>query len=365
MYNSPKVCIIGPSVGSRYLGGVATHIRTLKSLPCFSDAVVFDPGSINSNVKTDLFQVAKAISGLRKKILAGQFNYVLVNTSIYTFSFLKLLWILSSLPRKEEIKIHVFFHGGRFPFFNQAAASALNHLLRPILNKAEKFHFLSLAQQNSFRKIFAGYENGLYANYSLYEEVRERNAEFRGNPLNLLFVGRIVREKGIFELIAAVDELSKSAGNFKLTIAGDGPALEQLLKISATMAMGLVDCIGHISGPRLDEAYRKAEVLMLPSYHEAFPYTVIEAMRNGLPIICTNAGALENLVRDGVTGFKVQPRNVASIVTALKKFQRNKALLEEMSRNCYRYFKGNLSRSAAEQFYSQLMGIQTNSNVHK
>jgi glycosyltransferase involved in cell wall biosynthesis len=101
--------------------------------------------------------------------------------------------------------------------------------------------------------------------------------------------------------------------------------------------------------------YRKSDVLLLPSYNEGFPYVVIEAMCAGLPIIATSVGALEALVLDGVTGFKVRPKDVDSIVTAIRKVSHNRTLLNEMSENCHRYFKENLSKSAGERYYAELL----------
>lgn len=363
MSNPLKVCIIGPSADSSYLGGVATHIRNLKSLSCFTDAVVIDLGSVHSNVRVGIFKIAKSIAGLRKKILAGAFSHVLVNASIYPTSLLKLLGILASLPHREEIEIHVFFHGGRFTYLNPKIASVLNRVLRPLLMKAKKFHFLSRVQMDGFRKLFDGYENWLFANYSPADEICENSRALTDDGLKLLFVGRVVKEKGVFELVSAIEEISKDEPSIKLTVVGDGPALADLAKRSETLPAGLFHFMGHLSGPELEGVYRNADALMLPSYyHEGFPYTVIEAMHAGLPIISTNEGALETLVRDGVTGLKVQPQDVDSIVTAIKKVLHNKSLLEEMSKNCYRYFQENLSRSAAEKFYSQLLGSQSDVN---
>ena len=109
----------------------------------------------------------------------------------------------------------------------------------------------------------------------------------------------------------------------------------------------------------MEEVYQNADVLVLPSYQEGFPYVVIEAMRAGLPIISTSSGALETLVQDGITGFKVKTKDIDSIVWAIDKLSGDSALLAEMSNNCYRYFEENLSRSAAENFYASLLNAKS------
>ena len=355
MSKTPKVCIIGPAVDTNYIGGVATHIRNLKSLLCFHDAVVLDPGSLNSNSKTDFLLIAKNVIAMRKKINTGNFSHVLVNTSIYTSAFIKLLIILAFIPAQER-EIHVFFHGGRFPVFNNLFCKIINLLARPFMAKVKKFHFLSRVQLDGFHKLFADGETALYANYSTADTIWRKSGVSDTHSLKLLFVGRLVKEKGLFELLAAIEQLSAEKKNVRLTIAGDGPELPNLIKLSEKLPSGTVHFTGYLTGTALEEVYQNAHVLVLPSYHpEGFPYVAIEAMRAGLPIISTRAGALETLVQDGITGFKVKSKDVDSIVCAIDKLSGDSALLTDMSNNCYRYFEEHLSQSAAENFYTGLL----------
>jgi glycosyltransferase involved in cell wall biosynthesis len=165
----------------------------------------------------------------------------------------------------------------------------------------------------------------------------------------------VVHEKGVFELLEAIKNIAKDESKIKLTVVGDGPDLQDLIEQSKTLPPDQVNFTGHLSSQQLEDMYRGADALMLPSYREAFPYAVIEAMRAGVPIISTGEGALDSLVQDGITGFKVQPRDVDSITKAIKRVMGNKPLLEEMSKNCHRYFQEKLSRSAAEKYYSELI----------
>ncbi|NPV04873.1 MAG: glycosyltransferase family 4 protein [Syntrophaceae bacterium] len=349
-----KVCIIGPSVEGDYLGGVATHMKTLKALTCFQDAVVLDPGSMHSNVRAGIFHITRHIADLRKVILHGDFSHVLINASIYPASFVKMLMILAVLPRGTKPIIHVFFHGGRFsgPIWHLLPFVAF--AIRPLMAKVRKFHMLSPIQAAGFACLFPQHEHGLFANYSLSDDVLQRDQPRKDGPLRLLFVGRIVREKGVFDLIEAMRVLAGRRNDITLAFAGDGPALRELREISKTLPAGMVNFKGYLSGRALDDEYRRADAVLLPSYSEGFSYTVIEAMRAGAPIICTNEGALEYIVQDGKTGLKVEARDVLSIVQAIEKIDDDRALLEEMARNCHQYFREHLSKSAAEKYYRQL-----------
>ncbi|MBV5329408.1 MAG: glycosyltransferase family 4 protein [Chlorobium sp.] len=355
MAGAQRVCIIGPSVDTNYIGGVATHIRNLKTFSCFRDAVVLDPGSVHSNSKVAFLQIIKNIASLRTTINVGDFTKILINSSIYPSAFIKLLMILATLPTNEQREIHVFFHGGRFPALNKVTGAIVNFFSRPFMAKVEKFHLLSRVQLEGFTRVFPKLQAGLYANYATSDSVWQKCRGVDTTTLRLLFVGRVVREKGVFELFAAFEKILRDSRQISLTIAGDGPDLAELKKLNERLPPGAVQFLGFVTGDILKAAYQNADVLLLPSYHEGFPYVVIEAMRAGLPIVSTSSGALETLIQDGVTGFKVLPQDADSIVNALGKLIEDRALLAEMSSNCQKYFQENLSRSAAEKYYSQLL----------
>jgi glycosyltransferase involved in cell wall biosynthesis len=173
--------------------------------------------------------------------------------------------------------------------------------------------------------------------------------------LELLFVGRVVREKGVEELLCAVKKILTRRKGVKLRIVGDGPDLQDFIKRYKDLLGDAVEFSGFLTGVELEDVYRKADVLVFPTYHEGFPYVAIEAMRAGLPILSTGVGALDMLVKDGVTGFKVRPRDVDSIVAVINKIYIERYLLKEMSSNCLEYFRKYMSRSAAEIFYARLL----------
>jgi len=356
MSDPSRICIIGPSTDAFYMGGVATHIRNLKSLSCFRDAEILDPGSINSNCRENTFSILKALFTMGRRVQRKGYKYLLVNSSIYPASFLKLLLMLTALPAGNQPVTHVFFHGGRFSFLSPLTASFLKRFFRTALGKVQVFHFLSSEQMEGFLRLFPGCHASIYANYATADDTWEKNCKDERNCLKLLFVGRIVRKKGVYELLSAFETLLAKNEKIQLTIAGDGPDLPELINRSKSFQPGLVHFPGFVKGQELETAYRDADLLIFPSYQEGFPYVAIEAMRAGLPIVSTSSGALDELVTDGVTGFKVPPKDSDALVITISRIINHRTLLEEMSHNCHAYFKARLSRSAAERYYSELIG---------
>jgi glycosyltransferase involved in cell wall biosynthesis len=104
-------------------------------------------------------------------------------------------------------------------------------------------------------------------------------------------------------------------------IVGDGSALRPW--------QDLFHHIDHVPQSELAEAFRKADVFVFPTLVEGMPLAVIEAMASGLPVITTPNGP-GDIVRDGVDGFLVPPRNVDAIVERLEQLRANHDLRASM-----------------------------------
>src|SRR5262249_5867185 len=112
-----------------------------------------------------------------------------------------------------------------------------------------------------------------------------------GSAVTFLFVGWLIREKGTQELVEAIRMVSPRLPGAKWILVGGGKEEEHLRAFVA--AHGLqqsVEITGWKQPDALLEDYRRANVLVLPSYGEGFPYAIIEAMSSGLPVITTPVG---------------------------------------------------------------------------
>src|SRR2546423_978215 len=120
-------------------------------------------------------------------------------------------------------------------------------------------------------------------------------------PAEVLFVGRLSPEKGIAELVAATQGVN-------LVVAGDGP-LRHLVP----------GALGFVPHDKLGELYDRASVVVCPSYREGLPLCVLEAMAHGKPVVASAVGGIPELVEDGVTGFLVEPGDVAGLRAAIER----------------------------------------------
>jgi glycosyltransferase involved in cell wall biosynthesis len=135
-----------------------------------------------------------------------------------------------------------------------------------------------------------------------------------------LFVGRLVREKGVFELLSAYAKLEESMRQqIGLVFVGDGSARRRLEEQAASISPGAIRFAGYAQRERLAAFYALAEILILPTYTDTWGLVVNEAMACGLPVILSrSAGCAVDLVREAWNGSLVSPRDVWSLTSAMR-----------------------------------------------
>ena len=153
-------------------------------------------------------------------------------------------------------------------------------------------------------------------------------------PLKLLFVGRIIRTKGVLDAIRAVAEASQFS-SLRFDIIGDGDQLEECKR--EVLRLGIDGCVvfhGRIPRLEIDDFYRKADVFLFPSFREPSGNVVFEAMSHGLPVITSTLGGPGFLVTDacGIRVAPTTPGEYAMLLgAAIEKLAASRDLVAEMS----------------------------------
>ncbi len=156
--------------------------------------------------------------------------------------------------------------------------------------------------------------------FSSAAEIARQNAmtlrrEFALPFRYFLFVGRLVREKGVHELLAAYANLEqKLRAEVGLVFVGDGDCRRQLEKRAVSISPGTVRFAGFAQREQLGAYYGLAEMLVLPTYSDTWGMVVNEAMACGLPVIVSTAtGCAADLVRENWNGMVITPRDIPSL----------------------------------------------------
>jgi glycosyltransferase involved in cell wall biosynthesis len=179
-------------------------------------------------------------------------------------------------------------------------------------------------------------------------------------PRYFLFVGRLVREKGIFELLKAYAKLdAQMRQEIGLVMVGDGPCREQLQLATAGISPGTVVFPGFVHREQLGDYYGLAEAFVLPTYTDTWGMVVNEAMACGLPVIVSrSAGCAADLVRDQRNGILVRSKDVDSLEAAMKRLGGDCELRQAMRGNSKRlildYSPEKWATSVVEAFHAMV-----------
>ena len=156
----------------------------------------------------------------------------------------------------------------------------------------------------------------------------ERDYDFRrqyamDNEKIILYVGRLVYEKGIQHLIAAMPKILSNYHDSKLIIAGRGGMMDELKAEARNLGLGnKVYFTGYLDSKQVQKMYKCADVAVFPSTYEPFGIVALEAMLAGVPTVVSDVGGLNEIVNHGVDGMKSyagNPNSIADSVIALLK----------------------------------------------
>jgi alpha-maltose-1-phosphate synthase len=151
------------------------------------------------------------------------------------------------------------------------------------------------------------------------------------DSIRILFVGRLIAEKGILDLLNAFSKLLKKNLKVELVIVGSGtPKMQiQIRQLAANLKIGdKVKFLGSIKYRHMPEMHNLADVFCLPSipsktWAEQFGYSMVEAMACGKPVVSTSSGSIPEVVKDRMTGILVKPNNPTELEIALEELVLN------------------------------------------
>lgn len=193
-------------------------------------------------------------------------------------------------------------------------------------------------------------------------QAREHLLKLTGFPQDAILFGtvsRLIDVKGIDDAIKAFAMVQKDLPRARLIIAGDGPYREALE--DAALATGIPDLIAFI-GWQADSAGIMAgmDVMLSPSHREGFGMSVVEAMSQSVPLIASRAGALPEIVVDGVTGLLVPPKSPQQLADAMETLAtdpaRRAAMGEAGQRRVGEAFAAAKMVDATAALYEELAG---------
>lgn len=219
-----------------------------------------------------------------------------------------------------KIPYVVSLRGGDVPGFRPYDFGTYHKIIAPLLRRVWKNAASIVANSTGLRTLALKFEHRYRINIIPNGVDVDRfilPADRGWDSPRLLFVGRLVHQKGLDLLFPALGKLTELP--WQLTVIGDGPQRGLLEELAAKLSISdRIHFAGWQRGADLNSHYLESNLFLLPSRHEGMPNVVLEAMASGLPVLATRIAGSEELVIPGVTGELVAPESESMLCNALR-----------------------------------------------
>jgi len=231
-----------------------------------------------------------------------------------------LPYMLAAIAAGRPLLLQI--HGAGFERFYDACDTAARAVIRLVLERAAAVIVATDSRRSWVRSICRK-----AAVVSVPNPVPAIDAAHAPEQRNMiLFLGKLQQSKGIFDLLHAVAGLRATIPDVRLVCAGDG---ERIAVARLAERLGIADAVKFTGwvGPSGKRAlFENAAAFALPSYDEALPMSLLEAMSAGVPVIASPVGGVQEAVVDGVTGFLVAPGDTQTLERLLGRVLADRAL---------------------------------------
>lgn len=345
-----KLLIIGP-MPPPYTGmTVVTEMLLNSSLTDKLDIIYLDTSdkrAIANMGKFDLTNIILAIRHFFKflRLLVGEgVDLVYLPVSQNFFGYLRDSLFLTAC-RIFRIKIIVHLNGGYFRRFYETSGSIIRSVIRFTLKKVSAAIVLGECLRYIFKDLVPDEKiivvpNGIN-DYYPGDFIRKFS---RSGIFKILFLSNLLRTKGLFEVLKVIPSVVSVNKNVMFSFAGEWGNKQEELKAREFVVRNniedYVQFLGIVRGDVKRELLIKANIFVLPTFYpfEGQPFTILEAMSVGLPVISTNKGAIAETIIDGENGFLVEVENTRQLSERIIELMDNPELcarIEKRNRQAY------------------------------
>jgi glycosyltransferase involved in cell wall biosynthesis len=288
-----------------------------------------------------------------RRILRHQPFDVLVVHTAHDWAALSRDIPLLFATRASGCRVVVQFHGSWCDRLVAPGHAALKLASTLLLRLADAALVLSSEERRQWQAFYPRGRFYQVANPFLGPARRDspldrRSSGMPASDVCVLFVGRLMEEKGIRELIDILPPLIPHVP-FHLLIVGEGPLEQELVERAARSGVAdRVTLAGYLQGESLQAAYDGADLFALPTaWAEGFPLAIVEAMEAGLPIVTTRIRGMADHLREGINALFVPSRDATALAGAVTRLLRDPELRTRM---------GRANRDKAREFAPDIVG---------
>lgn len=349
-----RICMIVPSFTAK--GGIASVVSGYRNSELEKQYNIRYIETYTD--KNKVCKVLKAISAYLKFLLYLIFwkpDLVHIHSSFNGSFYRKLPFIYLSSWWHKPVVNHV--HGSAVDELYVNAGEKKKRLVENVFNKCDKLIVLSDEWKQVFEQFINSNKIVVIENYSILHDENRNKKDSR--QIKILFLGFLSKAKGCYDIPLIVKNVVEEFSNVEFILAGDGNPVEvshikSLIELNHLQKY--ISLPGWIRDEKKEKALSEADIFMLPSYGEAMPMSILEAMGYGLPVISSNVGGIPQLIQQNVNGMMCDPGDIEGFTGALKTLLKDKDLMKTM---------GNNSLKIIEQRYSLDLHIQKISDLYE
>lgn len=346
-----RILILVPPLNR--LGGVALHYKGLANF-WNEDVSYFETFKTSNKKKWHILPALCNYLVFIITLLIKCPHIIVINISLKQGFFSKNLYI--SISRIFQKKIIIFIHGWDIEKEYLLSKSEAKSIFKCngfiVLSKLFKEHLSKYVSPSKIYLTTTKVDDSLIRIYD--------NSLRTGHIKNILFLSRIEKEKGIFIAIDTYKQLLIKHPNLKLSIVGDGTAMNEVRQLIKNLSLKNATIYGRLSGDELINAFLNADIFIFPTYGEGMPGALLEAMSFGLPVITRPVGGIPDFFINGEMGLLTDSLNATDYSQYIEHLMNNPQLALKISRNNYNYAKKHFMASIVAKNMEEIFNQITN-----
>jgi len=351
MSNNCRVIMIGCSPSSP--GGISSVISTYKRHGLFGDNVKYISSYNSPNKILVILNFTFACIKLIFNLIFFGVDIVHVHSASRGSFWRKYIFL--KIASLFGVKTVFHLHSGEFVNFYSCQSLSVKKKIKSFLENVDLVIVLSPYWEKQLSNI-----SKLIHTKVLFNPVDKVLDVFDRVSNQILFLGRLRKEKGVFELLESCKSLSTKGIDYHLILAGDGDLDFFEDKCKQLCIDENVTITGWVQGEEKNRYLVSSDIFVLPSYFEGLPIGVLEAMINNVVVVASSVGGIPDVIVDKKHGLLVEPMKVEPLASALESLLIDEPLKEELRKDALdralRYFDTNKIIAKLNDYYFQLKG---------
>ena len=265
--------------------------------------------------------------------------------------------IIAKIAYVFNKKIIIHQHGGAFDQFYENSSKNRRKIIRTVFSYADRVILLSKEWKDFFVKEICDEEKATVIFNGVIVPDFQRNDYL---DKNILFIGRIDEKKGIYDLLDAFSKALKINNDIRLYVAGTGEEQKLIECVKQLNIEDKIELLGWIRGKEKDDIMKKCSLMILPSYTEGMPVSVLEAMSYSMCTIVSDVGGVPQIIDDEINGLLIKPGHPKMIEQKInfiisKPTEKMRIGQNARTKIC-EVFDAKIGQKRIEQLYHEVIG---------